>query len=67
MRQPSLPHAALLLALAASLAASAARAQDYDKLIRDARVVDGSGAPCFRADDGLRGVTIAAVAPLPST
>ena len=40
-----------------------ARAQDYDLLIRDARVVDGSGAPWFRADVGVRGDTIAAVAP----
>jgi dihydroorotase/N-acyl-D-amino-acid deacylase len=63
LRQLSLPHAALLLAAAASLAASAARAQDYDLLIRDARVVDGSGAPWFRADVGVRGDTIAAVAP----
>jgi N-acyl-D-amino-acid deacylase len=64
LRRPrSLPCAALLLAAAASLAASAARAQDYDLLIRDARVVDGSGAPWFRADVGVRGDTIAAVAP----
>jgi N-acyl-D-amino-acid deacylase len=64
LRRPrSLPHAALLLAAAASLAASAARAQDYDLLIRDARVVDGSGAPWFRADVGVRGDTIAVVAP----
>jgi N-acyl-D-amino-acid deacylase len=64
LRRPrSLPCAALLLAAAASLAASAARAQDYDLLIRDARLVDGSGAPWFRADVGVRGDTIAAVAP----
>jgi N-acyl-D-amino-acid deacylase len=64
LRRPrSLPCAALLLAAAASLAASAARAHDYDLLIRDARLVDGSGAPWFRADVGVRGDTIAAVAP----
>jgi dihydroorotase/N-acyl-D-amino-acid deacylase len=53
----------LLLAAAGSLAASAAQAQDYDLLIRDARVVDGSGAPWFRADVGVRGEKIAAVTP----
>jgi len=64
LRRPrSLPHAALLLAAVASLAASALRAQDYDMVVRDARVVDGSGAPWFRADVGVRGDSIAAVAP----
>jgi len=63
LRQHALPHAALLLVAATSLAAAAARAQDYDLLIRDARVVDGSGAPWFRADVGVRGDTITAVAP----
>jgi N-acyl-D-amino-acid deacylase len=64
LRRPrSLPHAALLLAAVASLAASALRAQDYDLVVRDARVVDGSGAPWFRADVGVRGDSIAAVAP----
>ena len=53
----------LRLAAAVCLAAGSARAQEYDLLIRDARVVDGSGAPWFRADVGVRGDTIAAVAP----
>ncbi|MCX7603984.1 MAG: amidohydrolase family protein, partial [Bryobacteraceae bacterium] len=35
--------------------------QPYDLLIRNARVIDGTGAPWFRADVALRGDRIAAV------
>jgi N-acyl-D-amino-acid deacylase len=38
-----------------------AAAQEYDLLLRNARVVDGTGAPWFRADVAVRGDTIAAV------
>lgn len=38
-----------------------ARAADYDLLIRNARVVDGSGNPWFRADVALKDGKIAAV------
>jgi dihydroorotase/N-acyl-D-amino-acid deacylase len=49
----------LLLALGA--VAGNAAAQEYDLLIRDARVVDGTGAPWQQADVAVRGDTIAAV------
>jgi len=50
--------------LAAGLAlASPARGQDYDLVIRNGRVVDGTGAPWRRADVAVRGDTIVAVAP----
>jgi N-acyl-D-amino-acid deacylase len=39
-------------------------AEDYDLLIRNARVVDGTGNPWFRADIGVRGGKIAAVGDL---
>jgi N-acyl-D-amino-acid deacylase len=39
-------------------------AQTFDVLIRDARVVDGSGNPWFRADVGISGDRIAAVGDL---
>ena len=54
----------LLLALFAALLPSDAAAQSFDVLIRDARVVDGSGNPWFRADVGVRGDRIAAVGDL---
>ncbi|HKK92365.1 MAG TPA: amidohydrolase family protein, partial [Longimicrobiales bacterium] len=43
---------------------SALTAQIFDVLIRDARVVDGSGNPWFRADIGIRGDRIAAIGDL---
>jgi N-acyl-D-amino-acid deacylase len=37
------------------------RGADYDLLIRNARVIDGTGNPWFRADVGVRDGRIAAV------
>ncbi len=55
---------AVLALLAAGLAlASSARGQEYDLVIRNGRVVDGTGAPWRRADVAVRGDTIVAVAP----
>ena len=49
--------------LAAGLAlVSPARSQDYDLVIRNGRVVDGTGAPWRRADVAIRGDSIVAVA-----
>src|SRR5215813_6397538 len=52
----------ILLALAGGLFAQ----PDFDILITNAKVVDGSGNPAFYADLGIRGDTIAAVGLLPS-
>ncbi|WP_419165221.1 hypothetical protein [Candidatus Palauibacter sp.] len=57
---------AALIALTAVLCASMpASAQSYDVLIRNGRVLDGSGNPYFRADIGIRGDEIVAVGDLP--
>ncbi len=50
---------ALLVALSLS-----ARAETYDIILANGRVVDGTGAPWFRADVGIRGDRIAAVGDL---
>jgi N-acyl-D-amino-acid deacylase len=43
-------------------------AEDYDLVVRNTRVVDGTGAPWFRADVAVRGDTIVAIGPnLPGT
>src|SRR4051812_21357550 len=47
----------LLLVLATTLAS----AQDFDLLIRNGRIVDGTGNPSYTADLGLRGGKIAAM------
>jgi len=48
-------------ALIAAVFCVAAGAADYDLLIRNARVVDGTGNPWYRADVGIRQGRIAAV------
>ncbi|WP_419942013.1 N-acyl-D-amino-acid deacylase family protein [Candidatus Palauibacter sp.] len=54
-----------LIALTAVLFASMpASAPSYDVLIRNGRVLDGSGNPYFRADVGIRGDEIVAVGDL---
>lgn len=55
-------HAAVVLAAFAIAAASTSSAADYDLLIRDARIVDGTGSPWFRGDVALRGDRIVALA-----
>jgi N-acyl-D-aspartate/D-glutamate deacylase len=54
---------ALLVALTAP---SIARAQSYDVIIRNGRVIDGTGNPWFRADVALLGDRIAAIGDLAS-
>ncbi len=52
-----------VLALLVTLSLSA-RAETYDVILANGRVVDGTGAPWFRADVGIRGDRIAAVGDL---
>jgi dihydroorotase/N-acyl-D-amino-acid deacylase len=54
---------ALAAATFALSLAGHADAADYDLLIRNARVVDGTGAPWRRSDLAVRGDTIVAIAP----
>ncbi len=51
----------LLPLLLGVLSAGPATAQEYDLLFRDARVLDGTGNPWFRADVAVAGDRIAAV------
>lgn len=44
-------------------AAAPAPAQTYDLILRNARVVDGTGSPWFRGDVAIRGDSIAQIAP----
>ena len=56
-----IPRAVAVLAL--SIVPLLAAAQDYDLVIRNARIIDGSGNPWYRADLAVKGDTIAAIAP----
>lgn len=56
----------LAVTLALVLTAAAAPAQQYDLLIRNGRLLDGTGNPWYRADVGIAGGRIAAVGDLSS-
>src|SRR5207342_2553265 len=60
---PALIVLALLLVVA-SLIALRAQPPDFDLLIAGGRIVDGSGAPWFYADVGIKGDHIAAIGQL---
>ncbi|HET9468580.1 MAG TPA: D-aminoacylase [Vicinamibacterales bacterium] len=49
--------------LAGLSVAAYAQTPGYDLVIRNARIVDGTGSPWYRGDIGVRGDTIAAIAP----
>jgi len=49
--------------LCVGLVAAHAQAPRYDLILRNARVVDGTGTPWFRADVAITGDTIARIAP----
>jgi N-acyl-D-amino-acid deacylase len=54
----------LVFALASALVFGLeTQAPDYDVILRQARVVDGTGGPWYRADVALRGASIAAIGP----
>jgi dihydroorotase/N-acyl-D-amino-acid deacylase len=52
----------LALGIATSIAAVRAQTAPFDVVIRNGRVVDGTGSPWYRADIGIRGDEIAAIA-----
>src|SRR5712692_2031604 len=56
---------AAFIALVGALSAVAPRAQApiYDLIIRNGRIVDGTGSPWYRGDFAVRGDTIARIAP----
>ena len=62
-------HLRFLSVVAAALAAATLHAQRpqprYDVLIKNGRIVDGTGAPWFRGDVAIAGDRLAAVGPLP--
>jgi dihydroorotase/N-acyl-D-amino-acid deacylase len=51
------------LALSSNVWLGAAQTERYDLVLRNGRIVDGSGSPWYRADVALRGDTIARIAP----
>jgi dihydroorotase/N-acyl-D-amino-acid deacylase len=51
------------MAIAGLLAVTQAQAPPYDLVIRNGRIVDGTGSPWYRADIGIRADTIAAISP----
>ena len=65
MRRPGrLPPLAFRVALAVvgSIVLLRAQVAPYDLVIKNARVIDGTGSPWFRADIGIRGDAIATIA-----
>jgi dihydroorotase/N-acyl-D-amino-acid deacylase len=56
--------AALVLAAGCTRAAPARMSDSFDVIFSNGRVVDGTGAPWFRADVGVRGDRIAAIGDL---
>ncbi len=54
---------AVALAVAVWAAWPAAQGAPLDLVLRNARIVDGTGSPWYRADLGIRGSTIARIAP----
>ena len=59
------PTALLAAAITVAVCAAwpAAQVAPYDLLLKNARVIDGTGSPWYRADLGIRGDTIARIAP----
>ena len=51
------------LAIVTWAGAPAAQAPPYDLLLRNARIVDGTGSPWYRGDVAIRGDSIARIAP----
>src|SRR5213080_246900 len=62
MRKLTVVVVATLLILALT-AIPTAQIQPYDLLLRNGRIVDGTGSPWYRGDIAIRGDTIARIAP----
>ena len=62
MRKLTIIGVATLLILALA-ALPTAQTQPYDLLLRNGRIVDGSGSPWYRGDIAIRGDTIVRIAP----
>jgi len=61
-----IPHAAIPSAVVATLLAfvtPSAQTPPFDLVVRNGRIVDGTGSPWYRADLAVRGDTIARIAP----
>ena len=58
-----LPRSTFILACALAAWSAQAAEKPYDLVLRNARVVDGTGSPWYRADLAVRGDTIARIAP----
>jgi N-acyl-D-amino-acid deacylase len=58
------PSAVIVFAVALLfIVAPSAQTPPYDLLIRNGRIVDGTGSPWYRGDVAVRGDTIARIAP----
>ena len=64
MSRSRLAVSVLVVVLLAIAGPSAQAPRAYDLLIRNARIVDGTGSPWYRGEIAVSGDTIAAVAPL---
>lgn len=63
---PTIPRRHLLIAAAGALGlvvALSGQTAEFDLLLRNARVVDGTGSPWYRADVAITGDTIVRIAP----
>ena len=59
----SVPRITLLLLCLFVVSLAAAQAPPYDLILRNGRIVDGSGSAWYRSDVAIRGDTIARIAP----
>src|SRR5207302_9773503 len=59
----SVPRITLLCFCAFVVSLASAQAPTYDLILRNGRIVDGSGSAWYRSDVAIRGDTIARIAP----
>jgi N-acyl-D-amino-acid deacylase len=63
MRNPLRPAVLGAIVVAGIVAPLRGQPASYDLLLRNGRIVDGTGSPWFRGDVGIRGDVVAAIAP----